>query len=67
MVDPGILFAGSKREWSFCYPKPAMWQPVLNFGPSLFGTEEEALRELWADPKAKGWTIGSDECRFYDS
>lgn len=44
-----------------------MWQPVLNFGPSLFGTEEEALRELWADPKAKGWTIGSDECRFYDS
>ena len=34
-----------------------MWQPDYDFGPSLFGTEEEALRELRADPKTQGWTV----------
>lgn len=52
----------SEEDWIYLsradkHPKPAMWQPDLAFGPSLFGTEEEALRELWADPKTQGWTI----------
>ncbi len=52
----------SEEDWIYLsradkHPKPAMGQPDLGFGPSLFGTEEEALRELRADPKTKGWTI----------
>ena len=52
----------SEEDWIYLsradkHPKPAMWQPDLAFGPSLFGTEEEALRELRADPKTQGWTI----------
>ena len=43
-----------------------MWQPELDFGPSLFGTEEEALQELRADPKAQGWTISFKKSQFYD-
>lgn len=39
------------------HPKPAMWQP--SFSSSLFGTEEDALRELRADPRTRGWTISS--------
>jgi hypothetical protein len=46
-----ILCRGDK------HPKPAAWQPSYDFGPSLFGSEAEALRELRADPKTKGWTI----------
>lgn len=62
----------SEEDWIYLsradkHPKPAMWQPDLDFGPSLFATEEEALRELRADPKTQGWTIGSDDSRFYDS
>lgn len=52
----------SEEDWIYLsradkHPKPAMWQPDLAFGPSLFGTEKEALRELRADPKTQGWTI----------
>jgi hypothetical protein len=52
----------SEEDWIYLsradkHPKSAMWQPDLGFGPSLFGTEEEALRELRADPKTQGWTI----------
>ena len=52
----------SEEDWTvLCrgdkHPKPAMWQPNFAFGPSLFGTEEEALRELRAEPKTQGWTI----------
>jgi hypothetical protein len=52
----------SDEDWSILcrsdkHPKPAMWQPDFAFGPSLFGTEEEALRELRAEPKTQGWTI----------
>ena len=52
----------SEEDWIYLsradkHPKPAMWQPELDFGPSLFGTEEDALRELRADPKTQGWTI----------
>ena len=52
----------SEEDWIYLsradkHPKPAMWQPDLDFGPSLFATEEEALRELQADPKTQGWTI----------
>lgn len=52
----------SEEDWIYLsradkHPKPAMWQPDLDFGPSLFATEEEALRELRADPKTQGWTI----------
>ena len=52
----------SEEDWIYLsradkHPKSAMWQPDLDFGPSLFATEEEALRELRADPKTKGWTI----------
>ena len=39
------------------HPRPAMWRPDYSFGPSLFGSEAEALRELQADPKTQGWTI----------
>jgi hypothetical protein len=52
----------SEDEWIILcrgdkHPKPAAWQPSYDFGPSLFGSEAEALRELRADPKTKGWTI----------
>ena len=52
----------SEEDWTVLsrsdkHPKPAMWQPDFAFGPSLFGTEEEALRELRAEPKTQGWTI----------
>ena len=52
----------SEEDWIYLsradkHPKPAMWQPDLDFGPSLFSTAEEALRELRADPKTQGWTI----------
>ena len=52
----------SEEDWIYLsradkHPKPAMWQPDLAFGPSLFGTEEEALRELRADPKTQGWSV----------
>lgn len=52
----------SAEDWNILsradkHPKPATWQPSYDFGPSLFGTEAEALRELRAQPKAQGWTI----------
>ena len=52
----------SEEDWTvLCrgdkHPKPAMWQPSYDFGPSLFGTEAEALRELRADPKIKDLRI----------
>lgn len=52
----------SEEDWSILsradkHPKPATWQPSYDFGPSLFGTEAEALRELRAEPKTQGWTI----------
>lgn len=52
----------SEDEWIILcrgdkHPKLAAWQPSYDFGPSLFGSEAEALRELRADPKTKGWTI----------
>ena len=52
----------SEEDWTVLsrsdkHPKPAMWQPDFAFGPSLFGTEEEALRELRVEPKTQGWTI----------
>ena len=52
----------SEEDWTVLsrsdkHPKPAMWQPDFAFGLSLFGTEEEALRELRAEPKTQGWTI----------
>ena len=52
----------SEEDWNvLCrsdkHPKPAMWQPDYDCGPSLFGTEAEALRELRADPKAKDLSI----------
>ena len=52
----------SAEDWNLLsradkHPKPAMWQPDFAFGPSLFGTEEEALRELRAELKTQGWTI----------
>lgn len=55
----------SEEDWIYLsradkHPKPAMWQPDLGFGPSLFGTEEEALRELRADPKTRNWDFPTD-------
>ena len=52
----------SEDEWIILcrgdkHPKPAAWQPGYDFGPSLFGSEAEALRELRADPKIQGWKI----------
>ena len=52
----------SEADWTYLcrgneHPKPAMWQPEQAFGPSLFGTEEEALLELRADPNTQGWTM----------
>ncbi|MBR3077181.1 MAG: hypothetical protein IKO68_03775 [Oscillospiraceae bacterium] len=52
----------SAEDWNILsradkHPKPAMWQPSYDFGPSLFGTEAEALRELRAELKTQGWTI----------
>lgn len=52
----------SEEDWIYLsrgdkHPKPAMWQPDLAFGPTLFGNEEEALRELRADPKTQGWSV----------
>ena len=55
----------SEEDWIYLsradkHPKPAMWQPDLGFGPSLFGTEEDALRELRADPKTRNWDFPTD-------
>jgi hypothetical protein len=52
----------SEEDWTILsrmdqHRKPAMWQPDYDFGPSLFSSEANALRELRADPKTKGWTI----------
>ncbi len=52
----------SEEDWTILsrmdqHRKPAMWQPDYDFGPSLFSSEADALRELRADPKTKGWTI----------
>ena len=53
----------SEEDWVYLscgdkHPKPAMLQP--SFSSSLFGTEEDALRELRADPRTRGWTISSE-------
>lgn len=55
----------SEEDWIYLsradkHPKPAMWQAELDFGPSLFGTEEETLRELRADPKTRNWDFSID-------
>ena len=52
----------SEEDWIYLsrgdkHPKPAMWEPSYDFGPSLFGSEAEALRELRADPKTQGWSV----------
>ena len=52
----------SEEDWTYLsrsdkHPKPATWQPDFAFGSSLFGAEEEALRELRADSKAKDLRI----------
>ena len=55
----------SEEEWNILcrgdkHPKPATWQPDYDFGPSLFGTEAEALRELRAEPKVRSLQIQID-------
>ncbi len=55
----------SEEDWIYLshgnkHPKPAMWQPTLDFRPSLFGTEAEALRELRADPNVIGLDIRTE-------
>ena len=55
----------SAEDWNILsradkHPKPAMWQPSYDFGPSLFGTEAEALRELRADPNVIGLDIRTE-------
>lgn len=55
----------SAEDWNILsradkHPKPAMWQPSYDFGPSLFGTEAEALRELRAEPKIRSLRIQID-------
>lgn len=55
----------SAEDWTVLsradkHPKPAMWQPSYDFGPSLFGTEAEALRELRVEPKVRSLRIQID-------
>ena len=55
----------SAEDWNILsradkHPKPATWQPSYDFGPSLFGTEAEALRELRAEPKIRSLRIQID-------
>ena len=52
----------SEEDWTILsrmdqHRKPAMWQPDYDFGPSLFSSEADALRELRADPKTQGWSV----------